>query len=246
MLMTFIPNVSAQKFIAPRSHAQSLTYDVVFHWGMIWKSAATVSYSYHPSGETATLKMVATTKSWAETFHRTRDTITCKVRTAGIRPIQYREKVHEGKNPKISWTNIDYKWSGVNVSAHSTSMNAKGESTDNTFTASGNTYDVLSMLYMVQQLDFSGLSKDTPYTATLIGRSKQTLTLQYVGDEEIKMRNKNKYQAHHVTLKFQNVTNKKANNAPIDVWISTDGQNIPLMVRAKISVGEIRCYCNGK
>ena len=70
---------------------------------------------------------------------------------------------------------------------------------------------------------------------------KENLTVTYVGEETIKLRDKSTHNSHHVTFKFTQDGKKKSSD-DIHCWISTDNAHIPLMIKGSVSVGEVRVY----
>ena len=69
---------------------EKLTYEVVYHWGLIWKKAAeaTLSLDISQVGDTAVYKgrLVARTLAFADKIFRVRDTLNVVMKGPDMRP----------------------------------------------------------------------------------------------------------------------------------------------------------------
>lgn len=245
-LFSLLLSLGAQAQFLPieKINKAPVTYDVVFHWGMIWKTAAQATHTMHINGSHLSSQLTAKTLSWAETFHSTRDTLTSTMSYPQLRPISYRERVHEGKDNKISTTSIDYRWSGSKVLAMSKIARPDKPRTSAVYNATGDTYDLGSLFVLLRRLDVNSLRSGWSYTANIFSSKQEKFTLTYVGKETIEMRDKqnSKHETVHLHLTYSQGSTKNSSDG-MDIYMSTDGSNLPLLVRAKIAVGEIRCYC---
>ena len=74
------------------------------------------------------------------------------------------------------------------------------------------------------------------------GHRKEILTVKYVGVEKIELRDdKTIYNTHHIKFSFTQEDKKKSSD-DMDTWISVDAGKIPLMLKGKLPIGEVRCY----
>ena len=77
---------------------ESLNYEIVYHWGLIWKHAASATLSLSNNGNYYNTSLMARTVSWADKVYKVRDTLTCRIAKDGLRPEQYIKTAHEGKH----------------------------------------------------------------------------------------------------------------------------------------------------
>jgi hypothetical protein len=99
--------------------------------------------------------------------------------------------------------------------------------------------DMLSAFYYARTIDFSGARPGDVYTIqTFFDDELWPLRMRYMGKETIKLRN-GKYRC----LKFQPVVQEGrifSGNDDLMVWVTDDGNRIPVLVQAKVLVGSIK------
>lgn len=93
---------------------ETLHYDIVYHWGLIWKHAGSATLSIKKSGHNYDASLSARTISWADKVFRVRDTLSCSIQPSGMRPIVYRKASHEGKHSGIDI--VRYSYNGIQAS----------------------------------------------------------------------------------------------------------------------------------
>lgn len=108
-----------------------------------------------------------------------------------------------------------------------------------TFDVPASAQDMLSAFYYARTLDFSQAAPGQEYVIPcFMDNEVWNLRMRYVGKETIKLRN-GKFRC----LKFQPVVQEgrifKAND-DLNVWITDDGNHIPVLAQAKVLVGSIK------
>lgn len=113
-----------------------------------------------------------------------------------------------------------------------------------TFDVPAHAQDMISAFYYARTWDLSALTPGKEFTMDLfMDNENWPLKMKYVGKETIKIRN-GKYRC----LKFQPMVQKGRifkSNDDLNVWISDDGNHIPVLVQAKILVGSIKMELSG-
>ncbi|MEZ4807370.1 MAG: DUF3108 domain-containing protein [Flavobacteriales bacterium] len=104
--------------------------------------------------------------------------------------------------------------------------------------------DMISAFYYARTIDFSTAEKGDVYTIeTFMDNELWPLRMKYLGKETIKLRN-GKYRC----LKFQPVVQEGRifkGNDDLNVWITDDGNRIPVLAQAKVLVGSIKMELSG-
>lgn len=99
--------------------------------------------------------------------------------------------------------------------------------------------DMLSAFYYARTLDFSNAKPGDVYTIQcFLDDELWPLQMRFIGKETIKLRN-GKYRC----LKFQPVVQEGRifkTNDDLNVWITDDGNKIPVLAQAKVLVGSIK------
>ena len=221
---------------------ETLNYEIVYHWGMIWKHAADATLSIRKSGNGYKAQLTGKTRSWADKVYPVRDTLKCTL-NADLKPLVYEKLTHEKDYYARDVVKFSYNYSHTN--AHCTRYRKSGTTTID-LSAKAQVYDMLSVFYMLRNLNYDELARNKNYTTVIFsGKEKEYLTINYKGVETIKMRDGNKRQAHCITFRFTQKGGKQSSDN-ISVWMATDDSRIPLLLVGKLPVGEVKCYYSGK
>jgi len=217
---------------------ETLHYEVVYHWGLIWKHAADATLSLRKTSGGYHAQLTGKTRSWADKVYPVRDTLKCTM-DSKLRPLHYEKLTHEKDYYARDVLKFTYNYSHTN--AHCTRYRKSGNTSIN-LSAKTQAYDMLSVFYMLRNLDYDELSRNKNYTTVIFsGKEKEYLTINYKGVETIKMRNGTKRKAHCITFKFTQEGGKKSSDN-LTAWMSTDADRIPLLLVGKLPVGEVKCY----
>ena len=218
---------------------ETLNYEIVYHWGMIWKHAADASLSIRKTNDGGYFaQLTGKTRSWADKIYLVRDTLKCTMRS-DMAPLKYEKLTHE-KN-YYARDVLDFKYNYSHTSATATRYRKSGNTTVS-LNAKCQAYDMLSVFYMLRNLDFSQMVKNKAITTVIFsGKEKEYLTIRYRGVENVKLRDGVNHKAHRVTFKFTQEGGKKSSD-DLDAWLATDESRIPLLLVGKLLVGEVKCY----
>ena len=225
---------------------ENLKYVISYKWGLIHKDAGEATLSLNTKGDVYNVMLSAKTKPWADKIYQVRDTLKGTIRVSDLKPLSYTKITHE--KGKYKRDEIKYSFSGNTTTGKAKRFRPeKGKMTvkENTFTATGPVYDMLSVFYYLRQLNFAQLAKNKIYTATVFsGKQKETLKIRYIGLEKIKLKDNTQREAYHIKFNFTRDGGKKSSD-DMDTWISTDSRHIPLYLTGKLPVGEVRAYFVG-
>ena len=239
MVALVVAMVLPQQVVARDYSNETLNYEVVYHWGVIWKHAADATLSISKTKDGGYFsQLTGKTRSWADKVYPVRDTLKCTM-NKDLKPIKYEKLTHEKDYYARDLIKFSYNYS--HTSAQCTRYRKSG-TTSIDLSAKAQAYDMLSVFYMLRNLDYDELSRNKNYTTIIFsGKEKEYLTINYKGVETIKMRDGTKRQAHRIAFKFTQEGGKKSSDN-ITVWMATDESRIPLLLVGKLPVGEVKCY----
>ena len=217
---------------------ERLNYQIVYQWGMIWKHAGDATLTMTKSGSGYRAQLTGRTRSWADKVYPVRDTLRCTLNSK-LQPLKYANLTHEKNYFAHDIVDFSYHYSSTN--AHCKRIR-KGGTQEIDLSAKCQAYDMLSVFYMLRNLDFDQMTKDKP-TVTVIfsGKEKEYLTIRFKGREKVKLRDGKKYDAYHITFKFTQKNGTKSSD-DLNAWISTDPQHVPLLLVGNLPVGQVKCY----
>lgn len=218
---------------------ENLNYQIVYHWGVVWKHAGDATLSITKSGNGYNARLTGKTRSWADKIYPVRDTLKCSM-LSNFRPVKYEKLTHE--KSYYAHDIVAFNSSGSSTSAKCTRYRKNKPTVNLNLSTSGVAYDMLSVFYMLRNLDFDQMATSKVYkTCIFSGKEKETLTIKYMGIKPLQLRDKSRHQAFHLQLSFTQDNGKKSSDG-IDAYISTDVKRIPLMVVGKLPIGEVKCY----
>lgn len=217
---------------------ERLNYQIVFHWGVIWKHAGNATLSIKSASGGYQAMLTGATRSWADKIYPVRDTLLCSM-NANLQPLRYEKITHEKDYYARDLINFSYNYSHTKANCK---RFRKGGTTEINLSAKCQAYDMVSVFYMLRNLDFDDLANKKSLTTVIFsGKEKEYLTIRYKAKEMVKMRNGTKRDAYHIIFKFTQEGGKKS-SSDLNAWISTDSRHIPLVLSGSLSVGEVKCY----
>ena len=242
MVLLVVAMVLPQQVAGRDFGNETLNYEVVYHWGMIWKHAADATLSLQKTKDGYYSQLTGKTRSWADKVYPVRDTLKCTMNKE-MKPLRYEKLTHEKDYYARDVIKFSYNYS--HTSAHCTRYRSSGTSSID-LSAKAQAYDMVSVFYMLRALDYDELSRNKNYTTVIFsGKEKEYLTINYKGVETIKMRDGSKRKAHCITFRFTQKGGKQSSEN-LTAWMSTDDSRIPLLLVGKLPVGEVKCYYSGK
>ena len=113
-----------------------------------------------------------------------------------------------------------------------------------TFKIPEHTQDMISAFYFARTLDFGSAAKGDVFTIDcFLDNEHWPLQMKVVGRETINVRN-GKYRC----IKFQPIVQEGRvfkTNDDLNVWVTDDGNHIPVLAQAKVLVGSIKMELSG-
>ena len=235
--------LAAGSLLSLMSHAvnytnEMLNYQIVFSWGMVWKHAGDATLSIKKTSTGYQAQLTGKTRSWADKVYPVRDTLKCTLNSK-LQPLRYEKLTHE--KDYYARDLVEYSYNYSHTSAKCTRFRKSGDTTTQ-LSAMCQAYDMLSVFYMLRDLDFAMLTASKPFTTVIFsGKEKEYLTIRYKGVEKVKMRDGSKREAHHVVFKFTQKGGKTSSD-DLDAWLSTDDAHVPLLLQGALPVGKVKCY----
>lgn len=222
---------------------ERLSYQLFYNLGFIWIQAGTADFSIKratwSNRPVWKLELIGRTQPSFDGFFTVRDTMITYVDSASLIPFKSYKYTHED-----SWHGIDAFTFSPHTGGYSitTQLMRKGawkpEVVDETKSCG---FDLLSSIYRLRCMEGlesfkAGKKMEVPVR---LDDGEYIVYLTYLGKENIKLHKKGSYLAHAFTLSL--VAGKVFKRGDVlKMWISTDGNNIPLMVESPIRVGKLK------
>lgn len=249
LLLFLLLNLLCFKGLAFEFANESLNYKVMYKWGLINKQAGHATLSLKATDDRYELILTAASEPWADNFYKVRDTLIGKVDRENFRPVVYHKRSHEGGDHKVDVVTYTYSGNVVVGTCSRKKWDKKYRlkvDENRTLTARGMTVDMLSSFYYMRNRPYPTWKPGHVETINIFsGKRKELLTLKYLGTETIKV-GKKEYKTYHISFTFTD-PNKPSNQTsdPMEAWIATDGQRIPIKLEGKLKVGKVQCFFTG-
>lgn len=229
---------------------ETLTYDVMYKWGLINKKAGSVAITTGIPSSGTRFKAVLTgaTAPWADKFYRVRDTLRGTIDSRNFLPYKYEKIAYEGGD--FSHDELEFSRKGNTTQASVIHRRKRKKDTEvsvseKVLEATGATLDMLSSFYYMRHLDYASMKGgQTVRLNVFSGSQKEILTIHYDGIEDVTI-GKKKYPSYHITFTFTSGSGKKTSDN-MDAWLSMDSAKIPLLLEGKLPVGKVRCFYTGQ
>ena len=243
-ILTIVGAIIAMALLPVKSQAvdfsnEHLNYEIVYHWGVIWKHAGDASLSIKRTSTGYYSQLVGKTRSWADKVYPVRDTLKCSMNDK-LQPLRYEKLTHEKDYYAHDIVAFSYHYGSTNATG--TRIRRGKPNAEINLSAKCQAYDMVSVFYMLRNLDYAKMTRGSIVSSIIFsGSQKEYLTITYHGLDKVKLRNKVKHDAHKVTFRFTQEGGKKSSEN-IEVWLSTDNRHTPLLLKGTLSVGAIKCY----
>ena len=233
----------------PKSSAfgfgESADYTIYYNLGSMWVSAGSVNFTvdsmrirskkyYHIISEGQTFKKY----DWV---YKVRDKYEVVAEVETFRSIRFKRDVNEGRTEIYEDYVFNHK---TNQVVTLRKENRKAELVKDTVPFSACSFDVLSMIYVARNIDYSNLKNGDVLPITLfLDNEEHESYIRYLGKENITAEGLGTYRC----IKFKPLLIEGTIfNAGEDmtVWVTDDEAKVPLLIDTPILVGSIKARLN--
>lgn len=228
--------------VAQLTSPETLHYKVMYKWGLINKQAGTATLAIKKTADGYHTLLTAQSAPWADKLYMVRDTLIGHISDNPNHPFRYEKIAHEGNEHKHDV--VAYSYSGNKVKGDCIRrVWKKGKLTvdeTRTLEAENEALDMLSSFYFMRNLPFSKMKPGYQRVIPIFsGKHMETLSINYVGIEEIEI-DKKKTEAYHITFIFTSSGGTKTSD-DMDAWLSTAPGHVPLKLEGKLPIGKVHC-----
>lgn len=173
----------------------------------------------------------ATYSKW-DSFFKIRDLYESYVNPKNLKPSLYKRNISEGGYTKKE--KYVFKNGGKTITSTLNKKNMPERT--RTFSINPNAQDVVSLLYKIRTLDFSGMKVGQTQSFTIVFDEKEIpVSVKYMGIESANAGNLGKKDCHKIAIgaKTQALKGKDANL----IWLTADAKKIPALIKFSIPVG---------
>lgn len=241
LLLLSIVSASAHQF-----PDESLTYKVMYKWGLINKQAGTVTINLRSHDDKYNSILVGKSASWADKIFKVRDTLYTEMYREDLRPLKYVKIAHEGDDDKHD--TVEFSYEGDKVIGHCSRFQKRsGKVRKNekmTLEAEGETVDMLCAFYYMRNLPYQDWNPGHEVSINIFsGKRKELLTIKYHGMQTVEY-DKKTFECYKITFIFTSDGKKKTSD-DMFAWIDTKTK-IPVKMEGKLPLGSVKCFYTGE
>ncbi|MCD7971764.1 MAG: DUF3108 domain-containing protein [Candidatus Azobacteroides sp.] len=224
------------------SISEELTYDLHFHWGLLWVKAGNAYLSprstTYKGKRACKTTLTASTSGAVKKLMAVNDTLTSYTQYPGFAPLLYVKAAHEGKTDSYEEIHYEYPAAGGVKAKLSHYRNQKFRG-DTILTNKNCFYDPVSMLYFVRAMIPDNMEvNQTKNVLVLFTDESFDIKITYRGKETLKLRNeKIKTVKYSFAIDGKAFENKKES---LFLWVSDDENRIPVLIETKLKIGSLK------
>lgn len=241
-LFVFQP-ISAQCKINNTAFAsgENIEYDLYFNFGLFraraGKGSLSITEANYRGVNSLKTVMLLNTSGLADNIYSVSDTLTSYI-DKDMRPLLFTKEAHEGGDYSIE--RQSYTYDGDKIKIRSL-RNFNGEERfDEVFESDKCTYDYLSVLSMIRNIDFSGMNPgERKFIQFISGRKAVNMYVNYQGISNIKANDGNRYEVIDLTLTIYDDAFENQKDA-LKASLTNDSNRVPIVIDTSLNIGSIK------
>ena len=220
-------------------NGEKLVYKVYYNWKFIWVPAGEVVMRVIENANDYEVKVNGSTYEAYDNFFRVRDYFYTKVDKKTLKPISFVRLVEEGDYRKFDSISFHYASQTVVSVVGKTRTDAKAEK----HPLNDCLHDLVSILYSMRNTPVDAYQKgDIIPTKVFFDREIYPIKVKYNGKEK-KKAIKDLGTFNTVKISPDLVSgNVFSEGARMDIWVTDDGNKIPLLIESPLKIGYGKAY----
>ncbi|MDR3287203.1 MAG: DUF3108 domain-containing protein [Prevotellaceae bacterium] len=219
-------------------NGESITLEANYKWGLVNTNVGEATLKLSKEDYNNHIHFVSSvnikTYSFFDAFFKVRDYFVSKFSAENMKPSYFYQDTHEGKYTKKSTMNFD--WNQKKLSG--TKQRKKAPEKEYTINLNGCTFDIISFLYFLRNIDFGAVKLNSDLKVTFaLDDILKTLNVSYKGTKKIKTK-AGKFNSIEISVQLlENET--FASEPEMLLYISNDKNHIPLYAEMPLRIGRV-------
>jgi hypothetical protein len=186
--------------------------------------------------------MLLNTSGFANAVYTVNDTLISYV-DKNLRPLLFTKNAFEGKDYSIERQSFTYD--GDQISIETSRIFNGVQRFDETVTTDKCTYDYLSVLLYVRNLDFDNMKPgDRQHIQFISGRNPVNMYVNFLGTSTLRADDGNRYNVINISLTILDDAFQNQRDA-IRASLSNDANRIPVVIDTVLRIGTVRAMMRG-
>ncbi len=220
---------------------EEIQYDLYFSYGFLNARAgrgslAVTEANYRGKNSYKTVMML-NTSGLAGNLYTVNDTLTSYI-DMQLRPLLFTKEASEGKDYSVE--RQVYTYVGGKVSIRAIRHWNGEERFDEVVTTDQCTYDYLSILPYIRNLDYTGMQAgDRKFVQFISGRKPVNMYINYMGTSSIKANNGKTYEVINISMTILDDAFANQKEA-LKASITNDANRTPVIIDTNLKIGSVR------
>ena len=225
----------------PYEDGEQITYKLYYNLGFVWVPAGEVIFDLTEQSETYVFSVSGRTFKSYDPFFKVRDTFVSTVDKKTRLPDEFMRLVQEGKY--VRFDSLSFHQEEHKVEEFFGRTRAEAERF--AFELDDVVHDMVSVIYHLRSHRPSSLRPgDKIPVAVFFDKEHFSLNVNYLGKENKRIKGQGRRELHHYQPEL--IEGYVFSEGDLmDIWVSDDGRNVPLMIESPISVGSIKAVLTG-
>ncbi|MEA4916781.1 DUF3108 domain-containing protein [Proteiniphilum sp.] len=223
------------------SSGEDIKYDLYLNRGILGvragRGSLTVTEANYRGENAYKMVMMLNTSGLAGSFYTVNDTLTSYV-DKNLRPLLFTKEAFEGKDYSVERQSYTYEGDKVKIRAYRL-WNGK-ELFDEVINSDHCTYDYLSILPYIRNLDYTGMKPgDRHHIRFISGKKSVNMYVNYQGISSLKANNGEKYEVINLSMTILDEAFANQKDA-LKASLTNDKNRIPVIIDTTLKIGTIR------
>lgn len=215
---------------------EEVTYKLYYQLNFIWIAAGEATFKVKDLGDRYYISIDGHTVSAFEWFYKVKDHYESVIDKKTLLPLSFTREVHEGKYEwwdKFFFDQVHHKVSASKGGPNKVTKYYNAELTDCM-------HDLISIIYNVRNVNFDQYNEGQQFKVKVFVEEEYPLSVQLMGKHlETRIRGLGKQKTY--LIRPQVVSGHFFNeDTRMDIYISDDGNRLPLMIESPVSVGNVK------
>lgn len=219
------------------TNGEEMRYKVYYNLNFVWVPAGEVVFTVKDKGDQYHIRAEGRTFSSYEWFYKVRDVYDTYVDKETLLPTLFIRDVQEGGYTLYEKVSFDQKKRVAHV--------VRGRSKDQIkerkdYPIDACMHDMLSIIYLARNLDYNLYQSGQTFPVKVfLDKEEWPLQVAYKGKEEKKIKGLGKYNT--IVFSPEVIAGEVfEEGTEMKVWVSDDGNKVPLLIESPLSVGTIK------
>jgi hypothetical protein len=220
---------------------EDIRYDLYFNYGILkaraGRGSLQVTEANYRGQNTYKTVMMLNSSGLAGSFYTVHDTLTSYI-DMNLRPLLFTKEAFEGKDYSVERQSFTYD--GDKITIRTFRIYNGIEKFDEVVTTEKCTYDYLSALLYVRNLDFAGMKPgDRHYIQFITGRRPVNMYVNYLGESSIMANDGKRYDVINISMTVYDdaFTNQKD---ALRASLTRDKNRIPVVIDTQLKIGSVK------